>query len=99
MRFRCTDPFDLGTQSEIFSLTNEPGKPFDLTRQSSTPIHLGLEAIKGSLTGSLSPAAVDRWITSRNAYLYGRRPIEALLDGDRDAVDGALEVFNAGHYL
>jgi hypothetical protein len=46
----------------------------------------GLAEVIGVLLGSLQPLTVASWLTSEDAGLGQRRPVDALRDGDVDQV-------------
>lgn len=46
-----------------------------------------------------SPETVRAWLRSSSAYLEGRQPKDALLCGDIEAVNRALDALDAGVFL
>lgn len=51
------------------------------------------------LEGTLSPRGIAQWFTARNRQLSTRRPVDALHDGDVDAVRHAAVSFVEGGYV
>jgi hypothetical protein len=51
------------------------------------------------LEGSLTPRGVVQWFSARNRALDGRRPVDALRDGDVDAVQIAAASYVDGGYV
>lgn len=57
-----------------------------------------LEAAMSSLVRLYAPEAVDAWLFGFNAHLQNRRPIDAIRQGDFDAVMGAISQERAGSF-
>jgi hypothetical protein len=51
------------------------------------------------LEETLTPRGIAQWFTARNRLLAGRRPVDALHDGDVDAVRQAAVSFAEGGYV
>lgn len=51
------------------------------------------------LEDTLTPRGVAQWFTARNRLLDGRRPVDALHEGNVDAVRQAAVSFAAGAYV
>lgn len=51
------------------------------------------------LADTLTPTGIEQWMHARNRLLDGRRPIEALDEGDNQAVEAAARAFVDGSYL
>jgi hypothetical protein len=52
-----------------------------------------------SLEGSLTPRGVVQWFSARNRILDGRRPVDALREGDVEAVQRAAASYVEGGYV
>jgi len=48
---------------------------------------------------SLTPRGIAQWFTARNRLLSGRRPVDALHEGDTEAVRQAAVSFAEGGYV
>ena len=57
-----------------------------------------LEAAMSSLLRLYPPEAVDDWLFGFNAHLHDRRPIDAIRQGQFDAVMGAISQERAGSF-
>ena len=57
-----------------------------------------LATVVGLLATTLTPRGVCQWLTLRNPLLQGRRPMEALGEGDIDAVLQAAEALAGDSY-
>lgn len=51
------------------------------------------------LEETLTPRGIAQWFTARNRLLSGRRPVDALHEGDVDAVRTAAVSFAEGGYV
>lgn len=51
------------------------------------------------LEETLTPRGIAQWFTARNRLLNGRRPVDALREGDLDAVRQAAVSFAEGGYV
>jgi len=51
------------------------------------------------LEDTLTPRGIAQWFTARNRLLSGRRPVDALHDGDTEAVRQAAVSFAEGGYV
>lgn len=58
-----------------------------------------LAVIEDILSDSLTSRGVAQWLRARNRLLDGRRPLDALAEGDADAVREAGDAFDAGSYV
>ncbi|QBI18871.1 DUF2384 domain-containing protein [Egibacter rhizosphaerae] len=53
----------------------------------------------GAVLGdSLTRRGIAQWWQTPNRLLNGRRPLDAIADGDRDGVREAADAFDAGTY-
>lgn len=59
----------------------------------------GLRDLALLLSDSLTPRGVGQWLHAQNRLLEGRRPVEALAEGDFDAVRRAARSFIDGAYV
>jgi hypothetical protein len=51
------------------------------------------------LEDTLTPRGIAQWFTARNRLLSGRRPVDALREGDTEAVRQAAVSFAEGGYV
>ena len=58
-----------------------------------------LRNLVDELADTLTPRGITQWLRARNRQLSGRRPLEALADGDTAAVMGAARAFAEGTYV
>ncbi|HWV86177.1 MAG TPA: helix-turn-helix transcriptional regulator [Capillimicrobium sp.] len=58
-----------------------------------------LRAIVEILEDTLTAKGIQQWLRSRNRYLGGQRPIDALRAGHFDKVQEAANAFSDGTYL
>lgn len=73
--------------SRLLRLPRRDGRPaypaFQFDGRHQVP---GLADVVGVLVGPLQPATVAAWLTGAQPTLGGRRPVDALRDGDAEAV-------------
>ncbi len=77
----------ISKDSRLLRLSRSDGRPaypvfqFDGRRQAP-----GVAEVVRALKAALQPAAIAAWLTGTNGALGGRRPIDALVAGDEQAV-------------
>jgi hypothetical protein len=58
-----------------------------------------LSAVATHLNETFSSPGGPRWLRSASSYLGGQRPLDAILDGEFERVEAALEALDSGIFI